>query len=59
MQDEQNSSDQDFAILIIGSLADRSNEASYIYDAASSYSPDPNLTEPGKDYVYEEYIMTF
>ena len=52
----QNHDNRDLAISIISSIINRSNEIPNVYDAALSYSPDPNLTEPVKIYVYKEYI---
>ena len=64
MQDQNDpkqghSNDQDLAILIINSITNRCNEPPDVYDAASSYVPDPNLYEPTKHHVYEEYIRGF
>ena len=55
----QDDNDQDIAISIISNLINCSNEAQNIYDVASNYKLDPNLTEPGKQYVYDEYIRDF
>ena len=53
---EQGHSGQDFAVSIINSIVNRPNETAHIYDATSGYVSDPNLYEPTRHHVYEEYI---
>ena len=58
MQDQNDQSDynEDEAITAIINIINRSNETPDIYDGASYYEPDPNLS---RIYNYKEYLRNF